>query len=84
MRKKINPSIFWAILAAVLYAASVPASKLLLQEVPPTMMAALLYLGAGIGMFLLGLVRKRLIKRPFKQSLACYRSYYFVKHIVII
>lgn len=67
MRQKINPSIFWAILAAVLYAASVPASKLLLQEVPPTMMAALLYLGAGIGMFLLGLVRKRLIKRPFKQ-----------------
>lgn len=69
MRQKINPSIFWAILAAVLYAANVPASKLLLREVPPTMMAALLYLGAGIGMFLLGLVRKGFRKRPPEQRL---------------
>ncbi len=60
MGQKQNPSILWAILAAALYAVSAPVSKLLLQEVAPTMMAALLYLGAGVGMFLLGLVRQLL------------------------
>ena len=46
-----------ALLAAVLYALNAPFSKLLLGQVPPTAMAALLYLGAGIGVFLLRLVR---------------------------
>ncbi len=39
-----------AVFAAALYGISSPISKLLLQELPPTLMAALLYLGAGIGM----------------------------------
>ena len=51
-------SIVWALLAAALYAISSPVSKALLDDVPPTMMAALLYLGAGLGMLLLGLVRR--------------------------
>ena len=38
-----------AFLAAVFYAINIPASKVLLQDVGPTTMAALLYLGAGIG-----------------------------------
>ena len=38
-----------AFLAAVFYAISIPASKILLRDVGPTTMAALLYLGAGIG-----------------------------------
>ncbi|MDF2483841.1 MAG: conserved rane protein of unknown function [Herbinix sp.] len=41
-----------AIMAAALYGISSPLSKLLLQEIPPTMIAALLYLGAGFGMLL--------------------------------
>ncbi|MEQ8237525.1 MAG: EamA family transporter, partial [Syntrophomonadaceae bacterium] len=41
-----------AILAAVLYGVSSPLSKLLLVKMPPTLMAALLYLGAGAGMLL--------------------------------
>ena len=48
--KNINKSIFFAILAAALYAISTPVSKLLLQNVPPAMVAAFLYLGAGLGM----------------------------------
>lgn len=40
----------FAILAALLYGISAPASKLLLNKLSPTMMAALLYLGAGLGM----------------------------------
>lgn len=39
-----------AILAAALYAVNIPFSKLLLEHVPPTMMAAFLYLGAGLGL----------------------------------
>lgn len=51
--------VFFAVLAAVLYALNSPLSKLLLKNVPPTMMAAFLYLGAGIGLFLVGAVRKK-------------------------
>ena len=46
-------AIFFALLAAVLYAIGIPISKLLLDFAPPTMMAAFLYLGAGIGLFVL-------------------------------
>ena len=42
-----------AILAAAFYALNSPLSKLLLQQVSATMMAAFLYLGAGLGMLLL-------------------------------
>ena len=56
--KRDNPSVLWALLAAGLYALNAPVSKLLLQEAAPTMLAALLYLGAGGGMLLVGLVRK--------------------------
>ena len=55
---KMNTAILSAILAASLYALNAPASKLLLQHVPPSMMAALLYLGAGLGMLAMSLVRK--------------------------
>ena len=47
--KKLK-SIGFAILAALLYGISSPVSKLLLVEIPPTLMASLLYLGAGLGM----------------------------------
>ena len=42
----------FAILAAALYAINIPLSKLLLAHVRSTMMAAFLYLGAGLGMFI--------------------------------
>ena len=47
-------AVFFAFLAAALYALNSPFSKLLLDRIPPTMMAAFLYLGAGLGLFLLG------------------------------
>lgn len=53
-------AVFWAFLAAALYTLNAPISKLLLKGVGPTMMAGFLYLGAGVGMFLLGLVRPKL------------------------
>lgn len=46
-----------AILAAVLYGVNAPFAKLLLQEIPPALMAALMYLGAGLGMLVLNLIK---------------------------
>lgn len=51
MNKKYTATLF-AIFAAALYAINIPLSKLLLHQVSPTMMAAFLYLGAGIGLFI--------------------------------
>lgn len=42
-------AILYALLAAVFYALNVPMSKILLEHVGTTMLAVLLYLGAGIG-----------------------------------
>ena len=53
--KTKNIATFYAILAAALYAINVPVSKLLLVRVPAAMMAAFLYLGAGLGLFLWGI-----------------------------
>lgn len=42
-----------AIIAAALFGVSAPISKLLLGEIAPTLMASYIYLGSGIGLFLL-------------------------------
>ena len=52
--KTKNIATLFAILAAALYAVNIPLSKVLLQFVQPTMMAAFLYLGAGVGLFVYG------------------------------
>ncbi len=56
-----------AVLAAALYAVNTPFSKLLLSGVSPTMLAGLLYLGAGVGMGAL-LLTKRLLALPDSQA----------------
>ena len=48
-----------AILAAVLYALSTPVSKILMSEIPPSFLAGILYLGAGIGMIPISLIKRR-------------------------
>lgn len=58
MNPKQLHAILLAILAAVFYAAGVPASKVLLRDVGPTMLAALLYLGAGVGIGIVFLFRR--------------------------
>lgn len=54
--KTKNTATGFAILAAALYALNIPVSKILLNHVPPTMMAAFLYLGAGVGLLVYGAV----------------------------
>lgn len=49
MKNKNFTAIAYALLAALFYAVNVPFSKVLLEHVNPTFMAAFLYLGAGIG-----------------------------------
>ncbi len=56
--KKSLLAIFFAILASLLYAISIPLSKLLLKEVSPTMLASYLYLGAGIGIGIVYLISR--------------------------
>ena len=50
--------IFLAILAAALYAINSPLSKILLDFMPSTLMAGFLYIGAGIGMGVIALIRR--------------------------
>lgn len=47
-----------ALAAAVLFGASTPLAKWLVGEVPPLLLAGLLYLGSGIGLSLLMLLRR--------------------------
>lgn len=49
MKDKKYSAILYALLAALFYAVNIPCSKLMLERVEPTFMAAFLYLGAGIG-----------------------------------
>ena len=55
MNKKVL-SIFLAVLAAALYAINIPFSKLLLENISPTMLASYLYLGAGLGIMIIGTI----------------------------
>lgn len=58
MKQNIKKGITFAILAAALYAINAPFSKILLDFMPPALMAGFLYIGAGIGMVFIGVIRK--------------------------
>lgn len=60
VRTKEKTAIFMAILAAALYALNSPISKLLLSHIPSTILAGLLYLGAGCGLLLVRLVQNHM------------------------
>jgi drug/metabolite transporter (DMT)-like permease len=53
-----------ALLAAVLFGASTPFAKRLLGEIAPVLLAALLYLGSGLGLGVLYVLRHWLRHRP--------------------
>lgn len=50
---------FYGLLAAALFGASAPFSKLLLPQTSPLALASLLYMGAGIGLVIYGLAARR-------------------------
>ena len=58
LRKNLSqPGILAALGAALLFGSGTPLAKLLLADVSPWLMAALLYLGSGIGLTIYRLVR---------------------------
>ena len=73
----------YAILAAALYAINVPLSKLLLVQVAPTMMAAFLYLGAGLGLLLYSAVGTVLGKPTIKEPLTKKELPYTIAMVVL-
>ena len=48
-KNRTAAAVIYALLTAVFYALNTPFSKILLNDVPPTFMAAFLYIGAGFG-----------------------------------
>lgn len=73
----------YAILAATLYAINVPLSKVLLNHIEPTMMASFLYLGAGIGLFLFGIVEKLIGKGGKKEPLTKKELPYTIAMVIL-
>jgi len=61
---KANTAIAAALIAALLFGASTPFAKLLVGDVAPIMLAGLLYLGSGLGLWLLRLARDHGFSAP--------------------
>lgn len=68
MSCKFHKAIFHALLAAALYAVSIPFSKLLLTHLAPTMLAAFLYIGAGVGMAVMDAVKRGRSEEPLQRD----------------
>lgn len=86
LRRKMNSksiATVYAILAAALYAINVPLSKVFFNYVEPTMMASFLYLSAGIGLFLFGIVEKLIGKGGKKEPLTKKELPYTIAMVIL-
>ena len=83
MKKSKNIGILLAVLAAALYALNSPLSKLLLDYLPPTLMAGFLYLGAGMGMGIIALIRRAAKKEQNELKLTRNELPYTVAMVVL-
>ena len=83
MVKAKHTATAFAILAAAFYALSIPISKLLLRHLAPTMLAAFLYLGAGLGMMLCGIVGKSFGRTQKKERLTKKELPYTIAMVVL-
>ena len=81
--KTKNLATGYAILAAALYAINIPLSKILLNHVSVTMMAAFLYLGAGCGVLLYELIRKCVAQNVARESLTKKELPYTIAMVVL-
>ena len=57
--QSMNRNVLFALLAAALFGASTPFAKLLVGNISPVLLAGLLYLGSGLGLTIIRLVRDR-------------------------
>lgn len=83
LMEKSKFAIFSPLLAAALYAVGSPFAKLLLEELPPVMMAAFLYLGAGMGMAMVGFVRRHR-RRPCTEQKLTRKELPFTLGMVVL
>ncbi|MEL3909028.1 MAG: EamA family transporter [Treponemataceae bacterium] len=67
--KQNNVATIYAILAAALYAISVPLSKIILRYLEPVMMSAFLYLGAGLGLLIYSLIKLKVGDHQKRETL---------------
>ena len=74
----MNRSVLFALLAAALFGASTPFAKLLVGNMPPVLLAGLLYLGSGLGLTLT-LVQSSLY---FRQDPGLHIRRYNQEHLV--
>ena len=72
-----------AILAASLYALSSPLSKVLLNYMSSTLMAGFLYLGAGIGMGLLSIIRNKSKQQNIEEKITKKELPYVIAMVVL-
>lgn len=79
----MTKAILFAISAAALYGISSPFSKLLLKNIPPAMMAALLYLGAGCGMTIVYLIQRWGTKKSTEAKISKKELPYIVGMILL-
>ena len=73
----------YAIIAAALYAINIPLSKLMMNYVSPTIMAALLYLGAGVGLLIYSLIEKATGKQVKREPLTKKELPYTIGMVVL-
>jgi len=67
--QKVGKAVAMAIAAALLFGLNAPFSKLLLKEVAPELMAALLYLGTGLGMSILYFATSKMEQQAHEKKL---------------
>ena len=76
-------AIGFALLAALLYGISTPVSKMLLETTSPELLAGLLYLGAGFGMFGVSLVTRLKKGKTNEEPLAKNDTPYVIAMILL-
>jgi drug/metabolite transporter (DMT)-like permease len=76
-------AVVYALLAALLFGISAPFSKLLVQELDPLFLAALLYLGAGCGMLVFDLGRRVAGTKPAEARLTRGETPFVILMIVL-
>jgi len=83
MEIKQYKAIFFAILAAALYGISSPVCKLLLKEIPPTLMASFLYLGAGSGIAIVQFIKHKKYKEKTEARLTKHELPYIIGMVAL-
>ena len=79
----VRTGIFFAILAAALYALNAPCSKWLLDVLPPTLTAGFLYVGAGAGMAVMAGFRRVCRRKTAERRLSRAEWPYVVAMILL-